>query len=90
MKSAERRNNTAERLVQNNPPILKMAWLTTLAEVTADPLGAIWIRPEEYRAATTGTRFDAERATPAGGYRRQSEREAWVETKIKKRCLLTE
>lgn len=90
MKSAERRNNTAERLVQNNPPILKMTWLTTLAEVMSDPLGAIWIRPDDYRAATAGTPFDAERVTPVGVYRRLTEREAWVETKIKKRRLLTD
>ena len=45
LKSAERRNNTAERLAQNNPPILSQTWLTTLDEVTTDPLGPIWIQP---------------------------------------------
>jgi len=38
LKSAERRNNTAERLLQNNPPILTLTWLATLEEVTSDPL----------------------------------------------------
>lgn len=88
MKSAERRNNTAERLAQNNPPILTLAWLTTLDEVTHDPLGAIWIQPKAYRDVTAGTPFDIERKQPTGVYRRQTEREAFVESKIEKRRLL--
>src|ERR1017187_788306 len=39
-KNAERRNNTAKRLLNNHPPILTQICLTTVAEVTADPLGA--------------------------------------------------
>jgi len=89
MKSAERRNNTAERLAQNNPPILTLAWLTTLAEVTSDPLGAIWIQPKSYRDVTAGTPFDAERKLPTGIYRRQAEREMFIESKIEK-CRLLE
>jgi hypothetical protein len=88
MKSAERRNNTAERLAQSNPPILTMTWLTTLAEVTRDPLGAIWIQPKAYRDVTAGTPFDIERKLPNGVYRRQPEREAFIESKIEKRRLL--
>jgi hypothetical protein len=88
LKSAERRNNTAERLAQNNPPILTFVWLTTLAEVTADPLGAIWIQPKDYREITTGTPFESGRNTSAFGYRSQPEREAFVEKNIKKSCLL--
>jgi len=88
LKTAERRNNTAARLVQTNPPILTLAWLTTLADVTADPLGAIWIQPKAYRDVTAGTPFDAERTLPAGVYRRQPEREAFIESKIKKLRLL--
>lgn len=88
LKTAERRNNTAVRLVQNNPPILTLTWLTTQAEVTADPLGAIWIQPKAYRDVTAGTPFDAERQLPGGVYRRQPERAAFVEAKIEKRRLL--
>ena len=88
LKSAERRNNTAERLAQNNPPILTLVWLTTFAEVIANPLGPIWIQPKDYRAITSGTPFDTGRKTSAFGYRSQPEREAFVEKHIKKSRLL--
>ena len=60
-KNAERRNNTALRLLQNTPPILTMVYLSTFEEVTHDPTGAIWIRPLDYRAATEGTPFAPEK-----------------------------
>lgn len=87
-KSAERRNNTAERLLQITPPILTMVWLATFADVAANPLGPIWIRPSEYRDATKGTPFDAERQASSYVYRRNTEREAFVESRIQKRSLL--
>jgi hypothetical protein len=90
LKSAERRNNTAERLVQNNPPILTQTWLTTFAEVTADPLGAIWIRPKDYRKVTNGTPFDTAKPNRNFAYRRQPEREMFIESKIQKRRILSD
>jgi hypothetical protein len=87
-KTSERRNNTAEQLLKNNPPILALTWLSTLAEVKADPLGAIWIQPKAYRDITSGTAFDIDRKQPAPFYRRQSERENFIESKIAKRRLL--
>lgn len=45
LKSAERRDNTAERLLDSNPPIRTLAYLSTFPEATADPVGKIWIRP---------------------------------------------
>jgi len=87
-KTAERRNNTAERLLNNNPPIRSQIYLTTLAEVTADPLGAIWIEPKDYRTVTDDTPFDTSRKLPTFAYRRQPEREALVEAKIRKFRLL--
>jgi hypothetical protein len=44
-KTAERRNNTAERLLQNTPPIFTQACLTTIEEATTNPLGPIWLHP---------------------------------------------
>jgi hypothetical protein len=88
MKTSERRNNTAERLLNNNPPIFSQVCLSTLSEVCADPLGAVWIQPKDYRAAVNGTPFDTTRRIPAFGYRRQSERESLIETKIQKFRLL--
>ena len=88
LKTAERRNNTAERLAQNNPPILRQAWLTTFAEVTTDPLGAIWIQPSDYRDTTQGTPFFNDHPNRRFEYHRSSEREAFVESKIRKLRLL--
>lgn len=69
------------------------AWYNTnvspcFAEVTANPLGPIWIQPKDYREITTGTPFDTGRKTSAFGYRSQPEREAFVERSIKKLRLL--
>ena len=87
-KSAERRNNTAEGLLQGYPPIFTQAWLTTLAEIKADPFGAIWIDPNSYLEATKGTPFDPARRRQEKGYRRQSDRERIVEHTIRKFDLL--
>jgi hypothetical protein len=86
LKNAERRNNTAERLLESNPPILTLVHLSTFAEVMADPLGEIWIRPVDYREAIKGSPFQNGGLT--GTYRRQSEREGFVEHAIKKSTLL--
>jgi hypothetical protein len=89
-KNAERRNNTAERLLQANPPILTQACLTTIAEVQADPLGAIWICPADYRDATNGTPYDAGRRRQQWGYKRQTARELFVEKHIRKFPILAD
>ena len=86
LKTAERRNNTAERLLQSNPPILTQAYLSAFAEVSANPLGTIWIRPIEYREALKQTAFEV--GTRAKVYRRQSEREKSIESVIKKVRLI--
>jgi hypothetical protein len=88
-KSAERRNNTALRLLQNNPPIFTHAHLSTLAEVTADPFGAIWLTPAAYRDAVKGTLFDTERAQVTQPYRSQPDREAHIEKHALKCVLLS-
>ena len=89
-KSAERRNNTAERLLENNPPILTLTCLTTFEEVTENPLGPIWIRPADYRAVTAGTPFDTEGRRQTWQYKRQTEREVFVERQVKKMRILAE
>jgi hypothetical protein len=89
-KTAERRNNTAERLLQNNLPVFKQVCLSTIEEVTRDPFGAIWIRPLDYREATKGTPFEPERQTSTRGYRRQAERDQFVETTIQKQHILAD
>ncbi|MFA6287465.1 MAG: replication-relaxation family protein [Opitutaceae bacterium] len=86
-KTVERRNNTAERLLQGNPPILTQVYLSTLEEVRENPLGAIWIRPIDYREATKGTSLAPERQPRQGEYRRQTEREQLIATAAKKHGL---
>jgi Replication-relaxation len=88
LKNTERRNNTAERLAQNNPPIFTLAYLSTFPEVLADPVGDAWIRPIDYREAVHGSAF--EKRTHSGAYRRQAEREILIEKEIKKTPLLKE
>ena len=85
LKNAERRNNTAGRLLQSSPPILTLAYLSTMAEVMADPIGAIWIRPTDYRDAVKETQFDKE--VRMAVYRRQLQREAFIEKTVKKVSL---
>jgi hypothetical protein len=89
-KTAERRNNTAERLLQHNPPILTQVCLTTFEEVKADPLGKIWIRPLDYREAVKGTPFASVGQRQEWRYRRQTERDMLVETTVKHVRILEE
>ena len=88
-RTAERRNNTAERLAQSTPRILTQVWLTTLAEATTNPLGPIWIVPADYRSATEGTAYYNEQPNRRFEYRRRPDREAFVEANIRKLCVLT-
>ena len=77
-RTAERRNNVAEALCRSFPPILGRAWLTTFEEATRDPLGAIWMRPQDYLSAVDGTPWDV-RDRPIGSvYKRESARDARV------------
>jgi hypothetical protein len=89
-KNAERRNNTAERLLQQVRPIRRLTLLSTFEEVTTSPLGAIWIRPSEYDAVTIHTPFEARSRPPAWNYKRQSSREEFVEKNVKKFGMLDE
>jgi hypothetical protein len=87
LKTEERRNNTAEALLQIDPPILSHVWLTTLPEVLGNPLGDIWICPSDYGAAIAGTQFQTQR-NYARGYKRQTARDTIVSARIKKRHLV--
>lgn len=87
-KTAERRNNVAERLLQTNPPIFTQVCLSTFGEAIKDPLGKNWSRPIDYRDATKGTPFDPENKRQTWGYSRQTERELFVEQRLKKFPLL--
>ncbi len=85
-KNAERRNNTAEKLLLMHPPILSQVWLTTFTEATTTPFEAIWTRSLDYRNAVYGSLFEH----PHNGriYRRDIRREIMVEQKIAKHALV--
>lgn len=88
VRNAERRNNLAERLLLLRPPILSQVWLSTLPETTQNPLGAVWVRPQDHRDATAGTPF-AVPSSRAEIYRRSEEREVCVERSVHKHPFLT-
>jgi hypothetical protein len=87
LQSQERRNNTAERLMNCTPPVKFQTWLTTREEVLRDPLGKIWICPNDYAHATEGTIYAPERWREGIGYIRRPERERMVEARVTKRTL---
>jgi len=43
-----------------------MVWLITFSEVITDPLGAIWMRPLDYREITKDTLYESEPAAHGG------------------------
>jgi hypothetical protein len=86
LKTGERRNNLTESLLNSSPPILNHVWLTTLSELLSDPLGAIWIRPIDYRDAL----LSAPRKFSGGrSYRRNRVRDSSVEARVPRRRLLS-
>lgn len=87
LKTAERRNNTIERLLECVPPVLSQVWLTTFADLTGDPLGSIWIRPVDYREAVAGTEFNI-RHTQSLQYARHPRRDAFIDAVVPKHHLL--
>jgi hypothetical protein len=87
-KTAERRTNIAERLLQNTPPILTHVCLTTLEEVTTNPLGAIWIRPIDYREAARDASLDTGSSHEGRSHRKQADRENLVDGSVKRVSLL--
>lgn len=89
-KTPERRNNTAERLLQHTPPILTQVCLSTLDDVTKNPLGQIWIQPVDYRDAVKGTPFEVQPHRKQLEYQRQTARELFVEGKVPKIQVIIE
>lgn len=87
-KTAERRNNMAERLLRGDPPILTQVALATLDEVRRDPFGKTWMRPLDYREAMKGTPYGTERRTARFGYQRESMRDRFVESKVAKHSII--
>src|SRR5262249_39204596 len=53
VRTAERRDDLARRLLSTKPPVLVQTWLTTFPRMLAQPLGTIWLRPLDYRNVST-------------------------------------
>lgn len=87
-KTAERRNNVAERLLAGSPPILTLTWLATIDEVFAGPLGPLWVRPRDYREAIAGTAYSNGSPQLSDVYRRDADRNRHVEGRLQRQTLL--
>ena len=64
VKTEERRNNLLEELArpQRRPQLIAdQFWCTTWEEIRADPLGAIYLHSDDYRAVTKGSMYDPAR-----------------------------
>jgi len=48
-RTKERRDHAARHFLDQQPPVLTQAWMTTMDEYLADPFGLIWVRPIDYR-----------------------------------------
>ena len=88
LKSAERRNNVIEALLQGIPPILTQVYLSTIDAVNADPFGAVWVRPIDYRDATRDSEFSTERQRRQWGYQRNTARDVFVQARTPRRPLI--
>ncbi len=88
--SAERRNNMAVKLLTVKTPLKNLIWLTTMNELQADPLGAIWIRPSDYEKAVNGSAFDVTSGKPSHIYRRHTPREIFIDSNVRKQRLFGE
>lgn len=88
--NAERRNNTAEHLLQLRQPKTgkrlrrDAVLLTTHAEFLANPLGSIYLTLAGYREATAGTVYDPDRHKTTT---RVIERDRLVELRARKSAL---
>jgi hypothetical protein len=85
--TAERRNNVAELLLHDRPPIRSQVLLTTFAEAISDPFGPIWVTPEEYRNAL-GSDMPTVPHAKRRPYRRPAARDALVEARVEKVSIL--
>jgi hypothetical protein len=54
VRSIERRDNIARRLLAMSPPILSQVWLSTARSLIEDPLGSVWLQPGVLRERTAG------------------------------------
>lgn len=88
LKTEERRNNVAERLLCNTPPIFTQVCLTTLEEITEDPLAACWIRPLDYREATEKAGVGVGSIRPAFAYHRQTSRDTQIAAHLTKMRII--
>jgi hypothetical protein len=87
-RNAERRNNAAERLLNNRPPILTQVILTTIEEILKDPLGLIFMQPVDYRNAVRGTPFESGLLSETAVYRRRPEREKLIDERVQKVSII--
>jgi len=88
--SAARRNNIAMRLLAMHPPVRQLVWLTTIDELLADPLAAIWLRPTDVLAAVRGTSYDPDQREPGTTGLSDAACDAMIDQRARRWSLLDE
>ncbi len=88
VESQERRNNLAEYMLQHTS-IKDFVMLTTFKLLQENPLGEIWISPQDYDRATRKTPFEVKQVSLTQWiYKRDIKRDEFVEQMIQKHRLL--
>lgn len=82
--TAERRNNAARELLQQNPPLRTLTWLSTFQEAASTPLRKIWITPASFEEAGG----DTEPLRNSRVYIRNASRERELEGRLTKQSIL--
>jgi hypothetical protein len=80
----ERRNNLIELAIKEKT--LRMCWFAVYDEAVADPLGQVWIRPEEYASAIAG--LSEQDKTRMYRTHRRVERDAFIRQNIRRFSIL--
>lgn len=76
------RNNFIERLAANTN-LQRLIYAATYEDVTRDPLGKVWLRPKEYRAALVDTPYDPAGMAEVRNPPRRPERDRLVELRAR-------
>lgn len=87
LQNEKRRNNLAEWLLKNNPPVRTTTWLTTFSEITARPARGDLATTRRPYGNRERYRMDPRRPRTSA-YRRDPAREAMVAAEIQKLRLL--
>lgn len=76
------RNNFIERVTARTN-LQRLIYAATFEDATRDPLGSVWLRPKEYRAALAGTPYDPADMAELRNPPRRPERDRLVDERVR-------